>query len=370
MKVLIDASSINKKNVLGSIPNYIFRLIDGFLAYSSFEIVLLVDYDFKDFFEKKYPAIPIHYLKRNYILYRIPFLGEIYGRRRYKKTIAKISYDVELIASDLDRSTGIDSKHPRILVIHDLKAIKDGNIFQKKKNIVFYKKLINNVQSIIAISNYTKNDLIKFFNIKESKITVIPNSIQVYNHEKEPNKTLPRKFILYVNTLLPYKNPLTLIKAYEVIKNEISNKLIFIGKATSYWKNEIIPYIKKHNLSDSITHLQDLSKEELQYIYNRASLFVSTSKREGFGYTPIEAAMSNIPVICSTCEALPFSTQGLLNYYEPVDDYTVLANKMRDILNNPPSDEKLKAIATKFKEDYAPEQQIERFSKLFQKMDN
>ena len=370
MKVLIDASSINKKNVLGSIPNYIFRLIDGFLAYSSFEIALFVDYDFKDFFEKKYPTIPIHYLKRNFILYRIPFLGEIYGRRCYKKTIAKISYDVEIIASDLDRSTRINSIHPRILVVHDLKAIKDGNIFQKKKNTAFYKNLINNVQSIIAISNYTKDDLIKFFNIKESKITVIPNSIQVFNQEKEPNKDLPRKFILYVNTLLPYKNPLTLIKAYEVIKNEIDEKIIFIGKATSYWEKEIIPYIKKHNLSDCITHLQELSKEELQYIYNRASLFVSPSKREGFGYTPIEAAMSNIPVICSTCEALPFSTQGLLNYYEPVDDYTVLANKMRDILNHPPSNEKLNTIATKFKEDYAPKQQIENFSKLIQKMDN
>lgn len=368
MKILIDASSINKKNVLGSIPNYILRLIDGFHAYGSFEIVLMVDYDFKDYFENKYPTIQKHYLKRNYFLYRMPILGEIYGRRRYKKAITEIPHDTEIIASDLDRSTRIDSKHPRILVIHDLKAIKDGNIFLKKRNIAFYRDLINKVQSIIAVSDYTKNDLIKFFNIKESKITVISNSIQILNVEKEPNKVLPKNFILYVNTLLPYKNPLTLIKAYEVIKNDVDNKLVFVGKTTNYWKKEIIPYIKTHNLSDSIVHFQDLCREELQYIYNRAFLFVSTSKREGFGFTPIEAAMSNIPVICSTCEALPFSTQGLLNYYEPVDDYNVLANKMRDILKNPPNDEKLNAIATKFKEDYAPKQQIESFSMLIQKM--
>lgn len=370
MKLLIDASCINRKNVLASIPNYIIRLIDGFLAYSPFEIVLMVDYDFKDFFEKKYPAIPTYYLKRNYILYRIPFLSEIYGRRRYKNTIAKISYDVELIASDLDRSTRIETNHPRILVIHDMKAIKDGNILQKKRNIIFYKDLICKAHSIVAISDYTKKDLLQNFTIDDSKITTIPNSVRMQQSEKHPCIDIPQKFILYVNTLLPHKNPITLIKAFELLKKEFDHKLVFVGKTTSYWKKQILPYIKKHNLSNKIIQLQNLSNEELQYIYNRASLFVSPSKREGFGFTPIEAAMSNIPVICSTCEALPFSTQGLLNYYEPVDDYNVLAKKMRDILKNPPSDEKLNAIATKFKEDYAPEQQIKRFSKLIQKMDN
>ena len=368
MKVLIDASCINKKNVLASIPNYIIRLINGFLAHSIFEIVLLVDYDFKDFFEKKYPTTQIHYLKRNYFLYRAPILGEIYGRNCYKKAITKISYDVELIASDLDRSTKIKPKRPRILVIHDLKAIKDGNIFQKKRNNSFYKKLISHSQSVIAISDYTKNDILKNFNICESKISIIPNSVQIPNSEDPLSLIIPPKFILYVNTLLPHKNPLTLIKAYEILEKEFNHKLIFVGKRTSYWEKQVLPYIKEHELSNKIIQLQNLSNEELQYIYNRASLFVSTSKREGFGYTPIEAAISKVPVICSTCEALPFSTQGLLNYYEPVDDYEILASKMRYLLKNPPSEEYLNAIATKFKDDYSPQKLIETFCLLIQRI--
>lgn len=368
MKVLIDASSINKKNVLGSIPNYIFRLIDGFLAYSSFEIALVVDYDFKDFFEKKYPTIQIHYLKRNYFLYRVPILGEIYGRNCYKRSITKISYDIELIASDLDRSTRIKPRHPRILVIHDLKSIKDGNIFQKKRNYRFYQNLINQSQSVIAISDYTKNDILKNFNIRKSKISTIPNSVQISNREEPLCPVILPKFILYVNTLLPHKNPITLIKAYELLEKEFNHKLIFVGKKTSYWQKQVLPYIKEHNLSNKIIQLQNLCSEELQYLYNKASLFVSTSKREGFGYTPIEAAISKVPVICSTCEALPFSTQGVLNYYEPVDDYNVLANKMREILKNPPCDDKLNAIATKFKDDYSPKKQIETFCTLIQRI--
>ena len=369
MKLLIDASCINRKNVLASIPNYIIRLIDGFLAHSAFEIVLMADYGFKDFFENNYPNTQIHYLKRNFFLYRIPFFGEIYGRRCYKKAIAKISYDVELITSDLDRSTRIEPKHPRILVIHDLKAIKDGNIFQKKRNYLFYKDLINSALSVIAISDYTKKDLLQNFIIDNSKITIIPNSVQAQYSEKPPNIDIPPKFILYVNTLLPHKNPSTLIKAYNILTKEFNHKLIFVGKKTSYWKKHILPYIKEHNLSNKILLLQDLSSEELQYIYNRASLFISTSKREGFGYTPIEAAISKIPVICSTSEALPYSTQGLLNYYEPVNNHEILASKMRHLLKNPPSKEHLEAIATKLKDDYSPKKQIESFCALIQRIE-
>lgn len=368
MKLLIDASCINKKNVLASIPNYIIRLIDGFLAYSPFEIIIMVDYDFKEFFKKKYPAVPTRYIKRNFFLYRIPFFGEMYGRWCYKKTIAKIPYDAELIASDLDRSAKIESKHPQILVIHDLKAIKDGNIFQKRRNIVFYKDLIANAHAVVAISDYTKKDILQNFIVDESKITIIPNSVKVSHREKSPIVDIPQKFILYVNTLLPHKNPITLIKAYELLKNEIDHKLVFVGNATPYWKGIILPYIKRRNLLNRVVRFQNLSNEELQYVYNRASLFVSTSKREGFGYTPIEAAISKIPVICSTCEALPYSTQKLLNYYAPVDDYEILSEKMRNLLKNPPSEEYLNAIAAKFKDDYSSKRQIESFCNLMQRI--
>lgn len=369
MKILIDASSINKKNVLGSIPNYILRLIDGFLAYSSLNVELLVDYNFKDFFEQRYPLASIHFLKRNFFLYRIPFFGPIYGRNCYKKSIKSISYDVELVASDLDPCTKIEPKRPRILVMHDIKGVKDPNCIQRKMNLLFYKSLISTAKAIVAISDYTKNDLIQHLNTDHKKITVIPNSLQLSNQEKSPSLKIPAKYILYVNTLQPHKNPITLIKAFENIRDKVNYELIIVGKQTPYWKNILLPYIKAHNLSNRILLFQNLSSEELQYLYNKASLFVSTSKREGFGYTPIEAAMSGIPVICSTSEALPYSTQGLLYYYEPVEDYNALSTMILGVLNKPPSKQKLNDIANRFKDDYSPKRQVETFCNLIQRIE-
>lgn len=369
MKILIDASSINKKNILASVPNYILRLIDAFLTNKTHDIALLIDSDFQSFFGKKYPFTPKHLVKRNYFLYRLPIIGEIYAQWCYRNATRQLNYDAEIIASDLDRGTKTKIKCKRIQIIHDLKAIKDGCFYQKLKNKKFYQYILLNSDSIVAISEFTKQDIINYFKVDEKKITVIPNSIVLAEAKENIKLGIPEKFILYVNTLSPHKNPITLIKAYETIQNQINHKIIFVGKKTSYWEKIILPYIQKHNLQNKIVHLQNLKFEELQYLYQKASLFVTTSKREGFGYTPIEAALNKVPVISSTSEALPYSTQGMLNYYFPADDYKNLAQKIIDVLSTPPNKRQLETIAKKFSIDYSPKVQIEKFNKLIQSMD-
>lgn len=363
MKILIDASCINKKNILASVPGYIFRLIDMFAAESGLE--LLVDYSMLQFFKEKYPRLIIYTIKRNYVLYRLPVFGEVYGRFVYKNAISKISHSVEIIPSDLDRCTNVHSSAKRIVIIYDLKAIKDGSFFERRRNFRFYDFLITNAAKVIAISEYTRRDLETLFNVPKFKIHVIYCSVntpkQTFWNQQSP---LPQKYLLYVNTLLPQKNILTLVKAFENIKQNISHHLVIVGKETSYWKREILPYINSHGLGDRIILFQNLPVENLWHLYKNASVFVTPSLREGFGYTPIEAALCKVPVICSRCEALPYSTQGLLNYYEPAKDYKALACKIDEVLNNPPSEQQLEKIAEKYKRDYSSERQLDLFKKV------
>ena len=363
MKFLIDASCINKKNILASVPGYIFRLIDMFATESGLE--LLVDYSMSQFFKGKYPHLTIHNIKRNYILYRLPIFGEVYGRFVYKQAISKISHSVEIIPSDLDRCTKVQSSAKKILIIYDLKAIKDGSFFKRRRNFRFYNFLINNATKVIAISEYTRKDLETFFNVPRPKIHVIYCSVnapkQTFWNRPSP---IPEKYLLYVNTLLPQKNVLTLVKAFENIKQKNSHHLVIVGKETPYWKKEVLPYINSHDLGDRIILFQNLPVENLWHLYKNASVFVTPSLREGFGYTPIEAALCKVPVICSRCEALPYSTQGLLNYYEPAKDCKALACKIDEVLNNPPSEQQLEKIAEKYKKDYSSERQLDLFKKV------
>ena len=138
---------------------------------------------------------------------------------------------------------------------------------------------------------------------------------------------------MYISRLVDYKNIITLLRAFNLLKDEISHKLVIIGKPTDYWKDMAVPFIKKNSLESRIIHIDNPVREEeiIQY-YSSADLFVHPSLMEGFGYPPIEAAILETPVLSSKETALYETTMGLLNYYEPANDEKAMARQMRAIV--------------------------------------
>lgn len=159
-------------------------------------------------------------------------------------------------------------------------------------------------------------------------------------------------YILYVNALKEYKNLLTLIKAFYILKDKIGHNLLIIGSPTKYWKNVIWPYILKKQITDRIKIISNVSNNELTMYYSRAKLFISPSLHEGFGYTPIEAAICYTPVITTEVDALYETTLGLLNYYHPALDEKALADKIMEVLHQGCDIGTRKQISDLFKEKY------------------
>ena len=93
-------------------------------------------------------------------------------------------------------------------------------------------------------------------------------------------------------------------------------------------------------------------------------MFVTTSLREGFGYTPIEAAIYGCPVVCSTSEALPETTRNLLFYYEPATDEWALAKKIFEVTEKMPSKYNISKISKEFRELYTADYQNKKIIKL------
>ena len=368
MKILIDMTHITMSKIHASTSIYIFRILDT-LYKNNKSHVLLIHTDLKDYVKNKYPGV-------DYIIF--PHTSDHVQRRKkglskfifqaiqYRKYAKLSQCDGILIANDLHLYTCIPTSLKKIVVIHDLKALKDNSIIGKIIYYIFYFILILSSFKTIAISNFTKQDILKHFgNFLDKKIEVVYNSIQLSCKSTRP-LSIPIKlqYILHINTLLEYKNIKTLIEAMSITPN-INHKLIVVGKATSYWNNSVIPFIKKKNLTNKIIHLPNVTDEELRYLYENASLFVSCSTREGFGYTPIEAAICKCPVISSTCEALPETTHNMLTYYSPVYDAKELNIKMIEILSNPPTLSQLKKISDFFSNLYTPEKQTTKIFSLF-----
>ena len=109
---------------------------------------------------------------------------------------------------------------------------------------------------------------------------------------------------------------------------------------------------------------------QLNWLYSKADLFVNVSTMEGFGFTPIEAAMNETEVLTSKVAALEETTLGKLNYIDDPFDAEELAEKILRLLSKTRDENKLKSIACTFKDMYSSERQAKSYVEIFKKVKN
>jgi len=366
-KVLIDASFIREKNICKSIPIYTLRLIKAIPIERRNGIKILVQkgVDLNKYVDTEgYSFVEV---KTGGLFSKVPKLKHIDLYKNYMQALKNTDWDAILITSDLAPYTLFKTKKRKVVVIHDLKAIKGTSQIRNKYSRFFYSRFMKTADKVIAISRYTKEDILSHYDIPENKITIVYNSVCLTSHSVKPTSfEIQGKYILWVNTLQEYKNIFTMLKAFRLIANKTNHHLVVVGRPTDYWNKKMLPYIENNGLSDRVFLLSNLTDEELKYLYENASLFVTTSTREGFGYTPIEAAMCCCPVISTRCEALGDTTQNMLNYYEPPYDETRLSEAIMSILKNPPTKENLQQIKSTFENLYTPNVQADSILRILQ----
>ena len=355
MRILVDLTYIGI-DARSGIDTYAMRLIRGWIDSGELDkehISFVVTNHNEKTLRNIYPNLD-YIILNLYSLYPFTKLFTLINRYRWRKLIDNLNYDRVFIPFPTALSSGY-IKTKKIVTIHDLQAAK---IYKGIKRILqgqILKQAILNSDKIIAISNYTKKNICEYCKkVDKDKIVVIYNSVIVAPQALSIDETLVSDYILYVNTLTELKNIKTLLLAFNEIKEVISNDLLIVGKMTSYWVTEMIPLINQLGLQNRVIHISRyLSNEELTFLYKRAAIFVSPSQHEGFGYTPIEAAINMTPVITSTSASLPEVTKNLLSYYHPVNNYKKLSDIMLSKLRNRDDYNNLKKISEIFSREYA-----------------
>lgn len=237
-------------------------------------------------------------------------------------------------------------KSKKILTIHDLTPLLYPETHLKRT--VFLGNLglrliKNKIDFIIAVSQSTKNDCVKYLNIPKEKIKVIYEaSDEIYqpiDNKQEIREEIYKKysidspFILYVGTLEKRKNIPVLMRAfYKLKKMKIAHKLVIVGMIG--WKyNDIFKTSEALNLQKDVIFPRYLLKEDLVKFYNLADLFVYPSLYEGFGLPPLEAMACGCPVITSNTSSLPevVGDAGVMVNPYDVDELT---NKMYEVLTD------------------------------------
>lgn len=166
--------------------------------------------------------------------------------------------------------------------------------------------------------------------------------------------------------MVEYKNQETIVKAFSLIMDKIPHNLIFKAKRTQYWDFTIAPLLKEKKMEERVFLMDDnFSESQMNWLYSKADLFVNASTMEGFGFTPIEAAINKTKVLTTEVTALKETTMDLLNYYQNPYDEHELAHKMLLLLNEGLNESKLIMIAKTFKKIYSPKRQADLFVNCF-----
>ena len=160
---------------------------------------------------------------------------------------------------------------------------------------------VKNATKIIAISQYTKQDIIKNYNKNPADIVVTPlgYNAKIFKKSDKPKKP----YILFLSSLKPSKNVEGLIKAFDLLK--IKNlKLKIVGKK-AWLYDQIFSLVKQLGLEDKVKFTGFVEESQKPVLMSQAAAFVMPSFYEGFGIPVLEAMACGTPVVVSNVASLP-----------------------------------------------------------------
>lgn len=166
---------------------------------------------------------------------------------------------------------------------------------------------------LIAISDHTRRDIHRLYDVPLERINVAYPGVDESLCPSDPatldrfrrDKNLPDKFLLFLGTLEPRKNLVTLIEAFAQFKHTCPDGQLVLAGGVGWLADEVFATIESSGVKDSIVLPGFVKAEEKVLWLGSATAFVYPSIYEGFGLPPLEAMACGTPVIVSDAASLP-----------------------------------------------------------------
>jgi len=264
-----------------------------------------------------------------------------------------------------------------IVTIHDV-LFRDYpaefSFFYRFFKTILYKAGAARADILTTDSSFSASSIQKYLGIKKEKIHLVPVAVHdkhfaLYDKIKAKEDFKSKygfdKYILFVSRIEPRKNHAFLLRSFiELHLYRQGYHLVLLGHKSINTPafNEIMDHLPE-DIKPFIFIKSDVPDEELLLFYHAATVFVYPSKAEGFGIPPLEAAASQVPVICSNTSAMnDFSFFGK-NHIDP-SDYHLLKDALQNIIKDPPGEMELSDIAETIHQKYSWNRSAEHLYRL------
>lgn len=326
MKIGVDARPLSDENLAG-IGTYMYKVLSE-LNDCGHEIIL---YSHKEI---------VHFAgDNNFIRKVIPGkIGTFWLRYKLPEYLKKDKIDVFWGTQHILPKRTKNIRY--VLTVHDLALIKNkkwGRGFNTFVQNVFLKPSVKQADRLIAISQSTKSDIQHYFKIPEDKITLVYNGgVNAENcafEEVLDKFSIKGKYFLYVGTVEPRKNIISLVKAFGTFAEKHENTYLVIAGGLGWKYKKTLKEIKRSKFCDRIILTGYVNGKEKAGLYKNCSAFVFVSHYEGFGLPLIEAMCYGCPVITAKNSSLAEVGGEAAFYVEDENDISQISAKMEEVFN-------------------------------------
>lgn len=353
MKVFYD-STIFSRQTIGGISRYIVELvnhlpddIEPMLGVRASENMYL------GALRQRRAHLSLRYVPDHRKLYRK--INGFFDRR----IMSRGGYDI-IHPTDYNTLYPRHNDRPVVLTVHDLIHKRLEGWFRPGA-IDDIDRCIVSADALIAISEATRRDIVSYYGIDESRVTVIHHGYTPVAADRCAASPVDGRYILFVGKRAGYKNFDSLLKAFAIVaERDRDLRLVCTGRPFTADERRAISAAGVSSRVEQ--HLFPTSA--LAPLYAGAQCFVFPSKLEGFGMPILEAFAAKTPVALSDASCLPEIAGGAALYFNP-DDPADIAASIRRIIDNPEERARLIDAGTKRLADFSWQTTAEKTARVY-----
>ena len=296
----------------------------------------------------------------------------VQGYREFRTALQRLNCDLVHIPNLFSIPRALPCRY--IMTVHDMlehmSRAREQSGFWRSLHFQLTKRVLGGASRIFAVSNFTRNEIEKLFDIPSDRIEVVYNAIDerfLHGHASAADRELIAQryqvtypFLLYAGRISAHKYVVRMIEAFSALKGELEKseaypdlKLIIIGDDLS-GNPDLRRTVIRSGVQNDVRFLGFVPIEVLRIFYDEAKIFVFPSLYEGFGLPPLEAMVHGTPVVTSNVSSLPEVVGNAAVLVNPENVFEIM-RALHRVLTDRPLRERMKERgyqqATKFSWD-------------------
>jgi len=317
--------------------------------------------------------------------HRIPLMNperSLQGSYEFRSAVKRLDCDLVHIPNLFSIPRALPC--PYVMTVHDLlehmARARGKTGFWQALHFRLTKRVLAGANKIIAVSNFTKNEIVRLFHVPAERIEVVYNAIDerfLHGHATASDRQFIAQryqvdypFLLYVGRVSPHKNVLRMIEAFSALKAELKKDELFPNLKFIIIGDDLAsnPALRRTVIKSGVQHdvrfLGFVPIEVLRIFYDAAKIFVFPSLYEGFGLPPLEAMAHGTPVVTSNVTSLPEVVGNAAVRVNPENVFEIM-HALRRVLVDYPLREQMKQRGYQQAARFSWDQSVEKIVGIY-----